>query len=519
VVAFRGVAALRARVASIASLGALGVACNGLLGNADHDVAADASIGILASGDASLGATTWGNVDAGSPCAPGCATGATQCEGSAVQTCVPAANGCPAWGVAVPCASGTCSAGQCAGACVPGDAQCSGNGAQTCSGGQWSAPTSCVKQTCVAGACTGVCAPGATNAIACGNCGSNTQTCSSNGTWQDGTCADQGKCTGSTPYCVNGACNADPPSCAPHRPGMTNCGAGGSASCCASPGVTGGSYFRSYDGLTYTDNSHPATLSTFRLDQYEVTVGRFRQFVGAVLGGWVPTPGSGKHTHLNGGQGLSATGGGYEPGWDASWTSDLPTTASGWDADLGGGTWTPAAGSNENLPISNVGWDEAYAFCIWDGAFLPSEAEWNYAAAGGSDQRMFPWSAAFPPGSSDIGCTEAFYSTCSSSALPSAVGSVSPAGDGKWGQADLAGNVEEYSLDWSANYTNPCSNCTDVTVTGAGGRSLRGGGFLLYSPGGTSLLTASARLSTGTFATGTGVPRTSTNGVRCARAP
>ena len=63
-------------------------------------------------------------------------------------------------------------------------------------------------------------------------------------------------------------------------------------------------------------------------------------------------------------------------------------------------TWTPSpvsgSASQENLPINCVDWAEAYAFCIWDGGFLPSEAEWEYAAAGGSLQLDYPWGSAGP---------------------------------------------------------------------------------------------------------------------------
>jgi hypothetical protein len=56
------------------------------------------------------------------------------------------------------------------------------------------------------------------------------------------------RCPSSTPDCVAGVC-AQPPSCQVSTLGTTNCGAGGSGteSCCASPEVPGGTYYRTYD--------------------------------------------------------------------------------------------------------------------------------------------------------------------------------------------------------------------------------------------------------------------------------
>ena len=70
---------------------------------------------------------------------------------------------------------------------------------------------------------------------------------------------------------------------------------------------------------------------------------------------------------------------------------------------------------------------------------LPTEAEWNFAAAAGPEQRAYPWSD--PAGSTTIDCTLADFSGCG--AGPSIAGTHSAAADGAWGTADLAGNVWE----------------------------------------------------------------------------
>jgi len=47
----------------------------------------------------------------------------------------------------------------------------------------------------------------------------------------------------------------------------------------------------------YTDMSYPATVADFYLDKYEITVGRFRQFVNAGMGTQASPPASGAGAH------------------------------------------------------------------------------------------------------------------------------------------------------------------------------------------------------------------------------
>jgi formylglycine-generating enzyme required for sulfatase activity len=223
--------------------------------------------------------------------------------------------------------------------------------------------------------------------------------------------------------------------------------------------VTGGTFNRG------NDVNYPATVSDFRLDTYEITVGRFRKFWN-VYPGNVPAAGSGKNPN-------NAS----DPGWDAAWnTSSLPASQAALTANISCSalmqTWTAG---NDALPMNCLDWYEAEAFCIWDSGRLPTETEWNYAAAGGTAQRAYPWGSAAPD------CSFAnFYNSVYCVAPPNGavnrVGSESPKGDGLYGQADLAGNVWEWVQDWYVNsYTSQCNNCAYVAVSSR--RVIRGGGF------------------------------------------
>lgn len=379
--------------------------------------------------------------------------------------------------------------------CLPDQVRCSNNRVETCAAnGQWAAARECTNQTCFEGECQGECSTGQTRCTAGG-----VQRCDVIGRWEAAVpCADE------TPVCIEGACVA-PRSC---EDLPATCGSG--ESCCVSPTVTGGAFNR------HNDPSYPARVSTFRLDKYEVTVGRFRQFVNAVVDGWHPSEGAGKHVHLNDGQGLanSGSGEGFESGWNPAWDDHLHSAKATWDGETsldcyGTSSWTPEPGANETRPIGCVSWYQAYGFCIWDGGFLPSEAEWNYAAVGGGEHRTYPWGETAPGTNALLAIHGCYYNgsgSCGGISSLAPVGSA-PAGNGRFGQADLAGNVAEWALDNRRPSIVGCTDCawfSDETLD----RPIYGGNYISDAE---SL--SLARQSTA------GTSRTGSTGFRCARSP
>jgi len=225
----------------------------------------------------------------------------------------------------------------------------------------------------------------------------------------------------------------------------------------------------------------------------------------------MPPAGSGRHVFVNGGQGLENSGepGTYETGWGATdWnnTTDIDPT-NGALAHPPYSTWTNTAGSHENLLINYLNWYEAYAFCIWDGGFLPTETEWEYAAAGGSQQREYPWGSAGPGTTNQyaIYYCDQDPGGCVGTTNIAPVGTAT-LGAARWGQLDMAGEVSEWNVDWYAMYA-ACSDCAYLTT--AVYRVVRGGSFL----GAASYLLRAGRDSISPTLAGIGI------GFRCARTP
>ncbi len=271
----------------------------------------------------------------------------------------------------------------------------------------------------------------------------------------------------------NGIATSPKPSC---QDLPADCGPASQESCCANALVPGGSFKMgrsesSNDPDYYPPGNsdeipeHDATIDSFYLDKYEVTVGRFRKFV-AQYDGTPPTVLAGAHPKID-----------YS-GWRTQWDSELPTSQDGLINGFkfcgDNATWTDTAGANEKYPMNCVSWYVAFAFCIWDGGRLPTEAEWEMAAAGGSENRLYPWGQITPD------ATHANFFDSDYSPFV-AVGS-HPAGVGRWGHYDLAGSMFEMVLDWygptwyHADSGNPCNNCAYVE-TGPTTRVARGGGW------------------------------------------
>ena len=136
--------------------------------------------------------------------------------------------------------------------------------------------------------------------------------------------------------------------------------------------------------------AHKVTLPGYWIGKCEVTLGQYRKFMGTT---------------------------GHRPAGD-----------------------TAVNGKDDRLPVVNVSWHDAVAYCDWAGVRLPTEAEWEKAARG-TDGREFVWGSAWPPPAGSGNFTDPAADEKPREFAP--VGSF-PRGASPYGCQDMAGNVWEW---------------------------------------------------------------------------
>ena len=224
------------------------------------------------------------------------------------------------------------------------------------------------------------------------------------------------------------------------------------------------------------------TLNPFSIDRVPVTNQHFRDFVEQ----------TGYRTEAE------------RFGWSFVFWSHIPqakyrelvedtVAATPWWCKVPGAKWSEPEGPGSTLlrredhPVVHVSWNDSVAFAQWSGQRLPTEAEWEYAARGGLEQKLYPWGDKLrPDGEHRCNIWQGDFPNHDTAddgyAGTSPIEAFPPNG---YGIYSITGNTWEWCADWfdaefhrtadrTADRHNPAGPSSGI------GRVMKGGSFLCH---------------------------------------
>jgi len=215
--------------------------------------------------------------------------------------------------------------------------------------------------------------------------------------------------------------------------------------------VEGGTFkMGSNDGDDDEKPIHSVTVSDFYIGKYEVTVGAFKEFVNA----------SGYQTEAETGDGSYVWTTKWEKKSDVNWKN-------------------PSFSQTDKDPVTCVSWNDAQAYIKWLNTKtgkkyrLPSEAEWEYAARGGSSATLSHRYS----GSDDLGSVAWCSENSGSKTHP-----VGTKQANELGIYDMTGNVWEWCSDWyDAKYYGSSPSTNPQGASSGSNRVYRGGSWYYFA--------------------------------------